>query len=140
MRNIDIETTSKKTNEKVVKRKAVVKGAKEGINGVRLSSNDQDIIEFMKDKGAFSSYVKKLIRAEIEREESSTTDSEIEDMNDKLNQILNLLQNTQIVSNVEEPFIVEDANQSEEEQEVYDNPNAHSFSQNMLGMISNLKK
>ena len=133
MRNIDIETTSKKTNEKVVKRKAVVKGAKEGINGVRLSSNDQDIIEFMKDKGAFSSYVKKLIRAEIEREESSTTDSEIEDMNDKLNQILNLLQNTQIVSNVEEPFIVEDANQSEEEQEVYDNPNAHSFSQNMLG-------
>ena len=94
----------------------------------------------MKDKGAFSSYVKKLIRAEIEREESSTTDSEIEDMNDKLNQILNLLQNTQIVSNVEEPFIVEDANQSEEEQEVYDNPNAHSFSQNMLGMISNLKK
>ena len=127
MRNIDIETTSKKTNEKVVKRKAVVKGAKEGINGVRLSSNDQDIIEFMKDKGAFSSYVKKLIRAEIEREESSTTDSEIEDMNDKLNQILNLLQNTQIVSNVEEPFIVEDANQSEEEQEVYDNPNAHSF-------------
>ena len=140
MRNIDIETTSKKTNEKVVKRKAVVKGAKEGINGVRLSSNDQDIIEFMKDKGAFSSYVKKLIRAEIEREESSTTDSEIEDINDKLNQILNLLQNTQIVSNVEEPFIVEDANQSEEEQEVYDNPNAHSFSQNMLGMISNLKK
>ena len=140
MRNIDIETTSKKTDEKVVKRKAVVKGAKEGINGVRLSSNDQDIIEFMKDKGAFSSYVKKLIRAEIEREESSTTDSEIEDMNDKLNQILNLLQNTQIVSNVEEPFIVEDANQSEEEQEVYDNPNAHSFSQNMLGMISNLKK
>lgn len=140
MRNIDIETTSKKTDEKVVKRKAVVKGAKEGINGVRLSSNDQDIIEFMKDKGAFSSYVKKLIRAEIEREESSTNDSEIEDMNDKLNQILNLLQNTQIVSNVEEPFIVEDANQSEEEQEVYDNPNAHSFSQNMLGMISNLKK
>ncbi len=140
MRHIEIETTSKKTDEKVVKRKAVVKGAKEGINGVRLSSNDQDIIEFMKDKGAFSSYVKKLIRAEIEREESSTTDSEIEDMNDKLNQILNLLQNTQIVSNVEEPFIVEDANQSEEEQEVYDNPNAHSFSQNMLGMISNLKK
>ncbi len=127
--NIDIPTTKEATPVAELK-KSVVKGAKEGINSVRLSRNDQDIIDFMSDKGAFSSYVKKLIRAEIEREKALTAESEFEDLNDKLNQILDLLQNTTVISNVES---IDDS--PVEEQEVYNNPNARTLSGGFSSLI-----
>ena len=88
-----------KTAETIISassKKTIVKGAKEGINSVRLSSNDQDILDFMADKGAFSSYVKKLIREEIEREKLIVDKSDPDDVVVKLDQILDLLQNNNI--------------------------------------------
>lgn len=77
MRNIDIDIETTTTGAKAPssveepikeekEKRKIVKGAKEGINAVRLSLKDSDILDFMADKGAFSTYIKKLLRREIE--------------------------------------------------------------------------
>lgn len=130
----DIEDETSETSSDDLNKNRVVRRAKEGVNSIRLSSNDSDILEFMKDKGSFSKYVKKLIRAEIDKASSLENESiaELKELNDKMNQILSILEGgTQIVAQNT------DSNATSQT-EVFDNPDAHKFSTQALGAIQGI--
>lgn len=148
MHNRDIATTREEASASVVepkqekkKKKVIVKGAKEGINAVRLSANDQDILDFMRDKGAFSSYVKRLIREEISREEFETVKAESDEVNIKLDKILELLQSNNVSANVAQNVVEEPINEVSTDVKVYSNEAAcNSINSTAMSMMMNLAK
>lgn len=117
----EIEEVSNTTESNKTK---TARGARQGVNSVRLSLNDADILEFMKDKGSFSKYVKKLIRAEIERTHKTEDLTDIKILNDKVDQVLSILQSRQILDT---NFTENNPSKNEVIGEVYGNPYAHKF-------------
>lgn len=120
--------------------KRVVRKAKEGVNSVRLSQNDSDILDFMQNKGAFSTYVKKLIRAEIDRQSRSVesvdtvTKVEFDALNDKLNQVLTMLQQGVQISTADD----DSQSPQNEDAVVFENENAHKFNQQALSAVAGI--
>ena len=70
------------------------------VRPVSFGKKDVDMLEFLKDKGMFSKYVKQLIRAEMERVEQENNPKPIPvdpSIEDKIDEILSIIKNSNIV-------------------------------------------
>lgn len=140
-------------------KKEINRGAKLGVNSVRLSSNDVDIIAHCMDKGAFSTYVKRLIREDIARTngtfqettpQEQVSSAEFSQLNAKLNQVLAMLEKGVTVNapasddvivfpDGPDPRLAELEDIPQEPTEVtFGNENAHKFSANALTSVTAL--
>lgn len=48
------------------------------LRNVSFGENDSDLVEFLSDKGRFSTYIKQLLREEIERQKIQEVSEEVE--------------------------------------------------------------
>lgn len=107
------------------------------VRPVSFGKKDAEMIEFLKDKGMFSKYVKQLIRAEMDRIEQEknpkplTVDPSIED---KIDEILSLIKSGNI--KVSE---LDDAEETEEQDELTITKNQQTAMMNSLAAFG-LKK